>query len=204
MIAIIDYKAGNLASVSNAMNRLMARYQITNDIKALEQAQAVIFPGVGHAGSAMQDLRRNGLDEWLKHTKKPVLGICLGMQLLFESTTEGSTHTLGIIPGKLERFSPALDKVPHMGWNTVSPTRDHPLLASIEPGTHFYHVHSYFAPVTSHCIARSEYSAPFAAAVAYKNFTGVQFHPEKSGKPGEQLLRNFLNMAYDGPHSMLA
>ncbi len=197
MIAIIDYKAGNLASVSNAMDRLMADYRITNEIATLNQADAVIFPGVGHAGSAMKDLHRNRLVDWLRSTQKPVLGICLGMQLFFDATSEGATETLRIIPGKLEKFDPKKDKVPHMGWNTVTPTKSHPLLRNIAPGTHFYHVHSYYAPVTDHTIARSVYSEPFTAAAAYKNFMGVQFHPEKSGNHGLQLLQNFTDMVYE-------
>ncbi len=204
MIAIIDYKAGNLASVSNALDRLMAGYIITNRPDNLDNADAVIFPGVGHAGSAMKDLKQNGLDVWLKQTTKPVLGICLGMQLFFETTTEGKTDTLGVIPGRLEKFDSSKGKVPHMGWNTVSIRKKHPLMAGIAPGTHFYHVHSYFAPVTGHTIAESAYSAPFTAAAAYKNYVGVQFHPEKSGSAGEQLLRNFLNMVYGGTRTTMA
>ncbi|MDG5768099.1 imidazole glycerol phosphate synthase subunit HisH [Balneolales bacterium ANBcel1] len=216
MIAIIDYKAGNLASVSNAMDRLKAAYRITNKISVLEDADAVIFPGVGHAGSAMRDLQANGLDTWLRQTRKPVLGICLGMQLLYEDTTEGPTRTLGIVPGRLKRFLPEKGKVPHMGWNTVLPAgtdpaveapppsgdpspdlgQTHPLFNNITPGTHFYHVHSYYAPVTGHTIAQSRYSEPFTAAVAFNNFMGVQFHPEKSGIPGQQVLQNFVDLVY--------
>lgn len=198
MIAIIDYKAGNLASVSNAMDRLAARYRITNNMADLDEAAAVIFPGVGHAGPAMDDLKYNGLDDWLRATQKPVLGICLGMQLFYESTTEGPTDTLGILPGRLEMFDPAQDKVPHMGWNTVTLQKEHPLMRDIAPDTHFYHVHSYYAPVTPDTVATSHYQTPFAAVVARDNFMGVQFHPEKSGPAGEQLLRNFVNMVYGG------
>ncbi len=204
MIAIIDYKAGNLASVSNAMDRLMADYRITNKRTILDEADAVIFPGVGHAGSAMRDLQKNGLDRWLIETTKPVLGICLGMQLLYETTTEGPTNTLGIIPGRLEKFDSSLGKVPHMGWNTVIPVITHPLFHNITPGSHFYHVHSYYAPVLEHTIAESTYSVAFTAAVAYKNYLGVQFHPEKSGKAGQQLLRNFVDMIYGGERTVRA
>lgn len=204
MIAIIDYKAGNLASVSNAMDRLMADYRITNSRAVLDEADAVIFPGVGHAGSAMNDLQQNGLDTWLKQTGKPVLGICLGMQLLYEASTEGKTEALGIIPGKLKKFDTSKVKVPHMGWNTISVTSRHPVMKQISPDTHFYHVHSYYAPVTGNTIAESVYSEPFTAAVAWKNYVGVQFHPEKSGPAGEQLLRNFLNMVYGGIRTTVA
>ena len=194
MIAIIDYKAGNLASVSNALQRLGASYEITSKTDDLDRASAVIFPGVGHAASAMQDLARNGLDRWLRETRRPVLGICLGMQLLYESSSEGGTRALGIVPGTLNRFSAATGKVPHMGWNAVTPLSDHPLSKGIAAGTHFYHVHSYYAPVTAHTIASSRYTDEFTAAVAWQNFCGVQFRPEKSGMPGEKLLANFLTM----------
>ncbi len=204
MIAIIDYRAGNLASVSNAMDRLQAAYRISNRIPDLDEADAVIFPGVGHAGSAMADLQKNGLDTWLKETKKPVLGICLGMQLLYESTTEGPTQTLGVLPGRLEKFDSTKNKVPHMGWNTVTERRAHPLLRNILPGSHFYHVHSYYAPVTEHTIAESTYSITFTAIAARNNFMGVQFHPEKSGPAGEKLLRNFLEMVYGGMRYTMA
>lgn len=196
MIAIIDYKAGNLASVSNAMERLQAEYRITSNKDVLDEADAVIFPGVGHAGSAMKDLQKNGLDSWLQEARKPVLGICLGMQLFYDETGEGATRALGIIPGKLEKFNSELDKVPHMGWNTVILRNPHPLMHNIAPDTHFYHVHSYYAPVTDHTIAVSHYSTAFTAVAARNNFLGVQFHPEKSGQPGEQLLRNFLDIVY--------
>ncbi len=207
MIAIIDYKAGNLASVSNALDRLAASYIITNRMPDLDQADAIIFPGVGHAVSAMRDLQLNGLDAWLRETRKPVLGICLGMQLLYESTTEGPTETLGVLPGRLTKFDASRQKVPHMGWNTVEtcPGKEHhPLLKSIPAGTHFYHVHSYFAPVTADTVATATYSHPFSAIASRGNFMGVQFHPEKSGKPGEQLLRNFLDLAYGGMRTVSA
>jgi len=203
MIAIIDYKAGNLASVSNAMDRLMADYIVTNRIPDLDKANAVIFPGVGHAESAMNDLKKNRLDTWLRETKKPVLGICLGMQLFYDATTEGPTETLGVIPGRLEKFDATNEKVPHMGWNTITIRKQHPLLNEIPDGTHFYHVHSYFAPVSEFTLAESEYAKPFTAIAARNNFMGVQFHPEKSGPAGEQLLRNFLNLVYTGGRTVL-
>ncbi len=208
MIAIIDYKSGNLASVSNAMDRLMADYLITNSIPALDEADAVIFPGVGHAAPAMKELHQDGLVTWLKNTRKPVLGICLGMQLLYESTTEGPTETLGILPGRLEKFDASQHKVPHMGWNTVTMQPDHqnhPLLRYIAPETHFYFVHSYFAPMTGHTVATSHYAAGrFTAIAARDNFMGVQFHPEKSGPAGEQLLRNFTELVHGGMRSVSA
>ncbi len=117
MIGIIRYRAGNLASVSNALDRLDADYRVTDVISELEACDSILFPGVGHAASAMEDLREKGLDNWLKQTKKPVLGICVGMQLLFDSTEEGNCQALGIVPGRLKRFDDKQDKVPHMGWN---------------------------------------------------------------------------------------
>lgn len=195
MIGIINYKAGNLASVANALKRLDAEYVISDDTGTLEQARGIIFPGVGHAEPAMQSLQENGLDSWLGTTSKPVLGICLGMQLLYEESEEGSTAGLGLIPGKLKKFNASLKKVPHMGWNTFTETGSHPLLKGIGRDDYFYYVHSYYAPRTPQTIATCHYIQPFAAAVAQENIMGVQFHPEKSGRPGERLLRNFLDMA---------
>ncbi|MEX1123553.1 MAG: imidazole glycerol phosphate synthase subunit HisH, partial [Balneolales bacterium] len=130
--------------------------------------------------------------KFLKTTDKPVLGICLGMQLFYESTEEGDTDGLGIIPGRLLKFDPAQGKVPHMGWNTIDIQANHPVLEGIESGSYFYHVHSYYAPINEYTLASGEYINSFASIVAYKNYTGVQFHPEKSGKNGEKLLENFL------------
>lgn len=194
MIAIINYEAGNLASVSNALTRLQADFIVTNQITDLEAADAVIFPGVGHARPAMQALRKHGLDTWLKHTDKPILGICLGMQLLFDSSEEGETEGLGLIPGRLKRFEPETDKIPHMGWNTFSSVEDHPLLAGLDDKRHFYYVHSYYAPVNNYTLASCHYINEFASVVGKDNVVGVQFHPEKSGEAGALLLRNFLGL----------
>lgn len=192
MIAIINYKAGNLASVSNALNRLGADFIITNKKDELNNSDAVIFPGVGHAYSAMESLRENELVSWLQGTEKPVLGICLGMQLLFESTEEGDTQGLGIIPGRLKKFDSSKDKVPHMGWNTFTEVKSHPLLKGISTDQFFYFVHSYFAPVNEFTLAECSYISNFAAVVGHDNYMGVQFHPEKSGDVGSLLLQNFL------------
>lgn len=192
MIAIIDYKAGNLASVSNALKRLGAEFTVTNHKDVLATAEAIVFPGVGHAWTAMEALRETGMDVYLKNTRKPVLGICLGMQLFYESSEEGNTDGLGIIPGRLKKFDSSQGKVPHMGWNTIDFNTGHPILKGIDPGSYFYHVHSYYAPVNDQTLATSNYINPFASIVAYKNYTGLQFHPEKSGKNGELLLDNFL------------
>lgn len=131
MIAIIKYKAGNTASVANALDRLGAQYFFAETPKELESAKAVIFPGVGHASAAMESLKEKGVDEWLKNTRKPVLGICVGMQLLFESSTEGDTVGLGIIPGSLNKFDSSKAKVPHMGWNKLKDHEDHPIMKNL-------------------------------------------------------------------------
>jgi len=192
MIGIIQYRAGNLASVSNALDRLGAEYRISDNRNTLDQCQAILFPGVGHAASAMEDLRNRGLDQWLRQTRKPVLGICLGMQLLYEESEEGESTTLGILPGKLQQFNPELGKVPHMGWNRLHELSPHPILKGIREEDHFYFVHSYHAPVTKHTLARCHYGVDFAAVAGRDNFIGVQFHPEKSADTGMLLLENFL------------
>jgi len=197
MIAIINYDAGNLASVSNALDRLDEKYIVSNKPEELEASDAVIFPGVGHALPAMQSLKKQGLDHFLKETDKPVLGICLGMQLLFESSEEGDTEGLGIIPGKLKKFDETRDKVPHMGWNTFTETTDCPLLNGISTRQYFYYVHSFYAPVNEYSLASCHYINDFCAVVGKDNVMGVQFHPEKSGTTGSLLLQNFLEFVHD-------
>ncbi|MEO1022757.1 MAG: imidazole glycerol phosphate synthase subunit HisH [Bacteroidota bacterium] len=196
MIAVIKYKAGNIASVTNALDRLGAYYFIAEKPNELESSKAVIFPGVGHAGTAMKSLREKGVDKWLKQTTKPVLGICVGMQLLYESSTEGDTTGLGIIPGKLEKFDETKGKVPHMGWNVITKNDGHPLLKCISEKQYLYFVHSYYAPINDFTIGEGDYVNKFAAAVAKDNFMGVQFHPEKSGQVGSLILQNFLDLVH--------
>jgi glutamine amidotransferase len=206
LIAIIDYKAGNLASVSNALHRIGAEHLITNKMDELELADKIIFPGVGHAWAAMDALREHGLDAWLRTTSKPVLGICLGMQLLYDSSEEGGdTPGLGLISGRLKRFDSSIGKVPHMGWNDVrsgmreagcgmQQERSEMHYASSIQHPAFYFVHSYYAPITPETTGITEYNGQrFAASVKRGNFEGVQFHPEKSGAAGEELLREFCN-----------
>lgn len=194
MISIIDYKAGNLASVSNALDRLGVEHRITFNKEELESSEAVIFPGVGHAQAAMNALRERDLVQWLKTTDKPLLGICLGMQLLYESSEEGETEGLGRIPGRLLKFDDSSVKVPHLGWNDFDLKKDHPLLNNLEIRSTFYYVHSYYAPITEHTLASCNYDISFAAVAASGNVMGVQFHPEKSGQNGEILLSNFMQM----------
>jgi glutamine amidotransferase len=196
MIALIKYRAGNIASVSNALERLGVDFYLAETTAQLDKADGVIFPGVGHAYSAMESLKENGIDEWLKSTKKPVLGICVGMQLLFESSTEGDTKGLGVIPGKLLKFESSKEKVPHMGWNSVQKQADHPLLQHISDEDFLYFVHSYYAPESDFSVATCDYITPFSAVVSKDNYFGVQFHPEKSGKLGAQILQNFVDYVY--------
>jgi glutamine amidotransferase len=195
MIAIIKYKAGNTASVANALDRLNAEYFFAETPEQLEHAEAVIFPGVGHASSAMESLQKKGVDEWLKNTQKPVLGICVGMQLFFESSSEGDTKGLGVIPGRLQKFDETQDKVPHMGWNRIEVTNSHPILNNVLPENYLYFVHSYYAPIIEYALASCTYINHFSAIVAKNNYIGVQFHPEKSGKVGSLILQNFLTLA---------
>jgi imidazole glycerol-phosphate synthase subunit HisH len=196
MIGIIKYQAGNLTSVSNALKRLEADHFISDVPDELEEAEGIIFPGVGHAGAAMDDLRSRDLDVWLKNTTKPVLGICLGMQLLYESSEEGESTTLGIIPGRLKKFDSSKAKVPHMGWNQFEPLKDHSLISGIDSNQFLYYVHGYYAPANDYTLATCNYITDFAAVVAKDNFMGVQFHPEKSGSVGSLLLQNFVDMVH--------
>lgn len=194
MIAIINYEAGNLASVSNALKRLDAPHIITDKKEELDEADGIIFPGVGHAEPAMKSLQKNGLDQWIKATHKPVLGICLGMQLFYESSEEGDSKGLGVIPGRLKKFDSSKAKVPHMGWNTVSETKSHPIFDGIDDDPFFYFVHSYYAPVSEYTLGSCNYIRDFSAVVGKDNYVGVQFHPEKSGEAGSLLLQNFIQM----------
>jgi imidazole glycerol-phosphate synthase subunit HisH len=196
MIGIIDYGAGNIRSVSNALNRLSVPHVVSNNYHELDQSDKLIFPGVGEARSAMNALARTELIDWLKEVTVPFLGICLGMQLLFEHTTERATDCLGIISGTNERFNsekPQL-KVPHMGWNQIQQNENNPLFSEIKSGEYFYFVHSYYAPIVPATIGMTEYDVQFTSAVQKNNFYGVQFHPEKSSKAGLQLLKNFIEL----------
>lgn len=196
LIGIIEYGAGNIRSVSNALDRLDVPHFISNDRNELDKADKLIFPGVGEARSAIDALIKAGLTDWLKQIKVPFLGICLGMQLLLERTTERSTDCLGLVAGVNERFvgGQSALKVPHMGWNQVQYRENCPLFAGIASGGNFYFVHSYFAPLVSATIGITEYGVQFTSALRQKNYYGVQFHPEKSGRIGLQLLKNFIEL----------
>ena len=190
MIAIVKYNAGNTRSVENAVKRLGYECIVTDDVQQLQQAGKVIFPGVGEAASAMAYLEEKGLDVVIKSLQQPVLGICLGLQLLCRSSEEGNTKGLGIFDAVVKKFPPQ-DIVPHMGWNNLSEC-DSPLFKGITSNDNVYFVHSYYAEVSVDTIAQCNYILPFSAALQKDNFYAVQFHTEKSGAVGEQILKNFL------------
>lgn len=190
LIGLIRYGSGNLRSVENALRRLNVPTVISDDPSVLGRAAKLIFPGVGEARSAMERLSDTGLLSWLRGTTQPFLGICLGMQLLFDRSTERETDCLGVLPGTITKF--VSGKVPHMGWNTVEPTGDDPLWSGVRPNAYFYFVHSYYAPLGDFTIGRTEYGSFFSSAVRRGSRWGVQFHPEKSGPEGLKLLRNFV------------
>lgn len=196
MVGIIHYGAGNIRSVINALNRLEVRHFVSDNRQELLKAEKLIFPGVGEARSAMESLAGVGLIEWLKEVTVPFLGICLGMQLLFERTTERTTECLGIIPGTIERFDSEQFtlKVPHMGWNQVNQDSTCPLFSGIDSGEYFYFVHSYYAPIVAMTIGSTKYGVTFSSAVQKNNYYGVQFHPEKSGTVGSKILKNFVEL----------
>jgi glutamine amidotransferase len=194
MIGIIDYGAGNIKSVGNALDRLGVNYFVSSNINQLQKAEKLILPGVGEARSAMESLDRVGLIEWLKTVKVPFLGICIGMQVLFEHSDERDTKCLGVIPGSVSKFNAADVKVPHMGWNEVLIQKESPLFQGIRDRQFFYFVHSYYASVVERTIGSTEYSQRFSAAVQKDNFFGVQFHAEKSGRAGLSVLKNFIEL----------
>jgi glutamine amidotransferase len=196
VIGIINYGSGNIRSVTNALHRLNVPHIVSDNRKELHKADKLIFPGVGEARSAMDALAHTGLTDWLKDVTVPFLGICLGMQLLFEHTTERATDCLGIISGTNMRFISEKSelKVPHMGWNQVQHHGDTPLFSGIKSGENFYFVHSYYAPLVPSTVGQTEYGVQFTSALHQNNYYGVQFHPEKSGKAGLQLLKNFIDL----------
>lgn len=194
-VAIIKYNAGNICSVDYALKRLGVAPIITADPEILRKADKVIFPGVGEALTTMEYLRAHRLDEVIQTLKQPVLGICLGMQLLCQHSEEGDTDCLGIFPADVKRFQPIRheDKVPHMGWNTLSHVNSDLFKGDLE-GKFVYFVHSYYVPVNAYTAATTDYIQPFSASLHKANFYATQFHPEKSGCVGEQILKNFLQL----------
>lgn len=191
-IVIIDYGAGNIQSIEFALNRLGYSAELTDDPQLIQQADKVIFPGVGEASSAMAKLKSKGLDQLIPTLKQPVLGICLGMQLMCTYSEEGSTPGLGIFKVDVQRFDGSL-KVPQMGWNQITDLKS-PLFTDVQEASFMYSVHSYYVPDNPQTIASSTYGFSYAAAMAKDNFYAVQFHPEKSSKDGSKIIANFLNL----------
>lgn len=191
-IVIIDYEAGNVQSVKYALERLAVSAEISNCETSIRKADKVIFPGVGEASWAMQKLKETGLDKLIPTLKQPVLGICLGMQLMCASSEEGNTRGLGIFPVETLKF-PAEDKVPHMGWNQLKQLNGE-LFSDIKNESFVYFVHSYYVPVNKFTSSKTNYIRPFSASLQKDNFYACQFHPEKSGDIGQEILSNFINL----------
>jgi len=196
MIAIADYGIGNLGSVTKAFRHVGAETVLTGDLETLRRADALILPGDGAFGATMDEIRSRGMVPVLKEAAdkgKPLLGICIGMQLLFEESEEHGRHEgLGLLPGRVRRFSDDL-VVPHMGWNRLKPTQKHTLLEGVEPGSHVYFVHSYYCDAPADVVlASSDYGSDFAAIVGRGNILGSQFHPEKSQHVGLRMVENFV------------
>lgn len=194
MIALIDYGAGNVASVANALEELNQNYKITSNELEICGAEKVIFPGVGEASYAVKKLHMLNLFTVLRIVKKPVLGICLGMQLMADESSEGNVTCLGIFPGKAEKFNSSNVKVPHMGWNNVEIKNGSKLFNGIKNGERFYFAHSYYLPENEFATSITNHEIKFAASMEKENYYGVQFHPEKSGDAGMQLLKNFAEL----------
>lgn len=193
-IAIVKYNAGNLYSVVNAFRRLGVEPVITDDAERIAKADKVIFPGQGSALTTMTYLRAHKWDELIRSLRQPVLGICVGQQLLCRHSEEGDVDCIGVFPADVKRFQPTRheDKVPAMGWQALHQLNS-PLFTGIDEGAYVYFVHSYYVPLCPYTIAQADYILPYSAALHKDNFWATQFHPEKSGKVGEQLLRNFLD-----------
>lgn len=211
MIAIVDYEAGNLASVERALRRVRAECCVTQEPEALMKAERIVFPGVGAAGKAMAELRRLGLDQALAHTFRkgtPILGICIGAQIILERSAENQTPCLGLLPGEVAGFPDSLPdgegrnlKVPHMGWNSVRVIRPHPLFEGLREADEFYFVHSYFPrpSAVEDVYGTTHYGITFPSVIGHRNLVACQFHLEKSGPPGLRMLENFCR--WDGRHA---
>lgn len=202
---IVDTGCANLSSVKFAIERLGFSVIISDDINVIKQADKVILPGVGSAKHAMANIIKKGLVETLQNLKQPVLGFCLGMQLMTESSTEGKKGSiesssgevikcLGLIPTKVEPLNAQGSRLPHMGWNTLNSITNHPVFKDINIGDYFYFVHSFAAPVSEYTIASTQYGSEFSAAIAKGNFIGCQFHPERSSELGSKIIKNFLEL----------
>ena len=191
-VVLIKYNAGNIQSVLNALERLGVVAEVTDDKERIQNADKVVFPGVGAANSAMNSLQEAGLDDTIKSLRQPVLGICVGMQLLCEHSEESDTACLGIVPITVKKFSGVL-KVPQVGWNTIYDLQS-PLFKGISNDSYIYNVHSYFAEDSPYTIAKCEYGIEYAAAIQKDNFYGVQFHTEKSAEIGDKIIKNFLDI----------
>ena len=194
MIAIVDYKMGNLRSVKNALQRLGAEFVVTADADVIRSADRVLLPGVGNAAEAMENLRAVGLVEVIRSLRRPVLGICVGMQVMCRHSEEGDVECMGIFDARVKRFVAAEDvKVPHMGWNKIG-NLESKLFKGIDGGEYVYFVHSFYPELCPDTIATTRHGQMFSAALKYENFYGTQFHPEKSGDVGERIIANFLKL----------
>lgn len=195
-VAIIKYNAGNIFSVDCALRRIGVTAEITDDPEKISKADKVIFPGVGEASSAMAHLRHHRLDEVIRNLSQPLLGICIGQQLLCAHSEEGDTDCIGIFDVPVKRFQPSADglKIPHMGWNRVKLTTENPLLTEALDNNFVYYVHSFYVPLNCWTIAKTKYIGEFSAAMRKDNFFATQFHPEKSGDVGERILKNFIEL----------
>ena len=194
MIAVIDYNMGNIASLGHALRRLGADWELTSDPEVIHKASHVILPGVGNAAEAMENLKALGLPEVIWKIRRPVLGICVGMQVMCRHSEEGDADCMGIFDARVKRFEelPGI-KVPHMGWSPLS-NMESKLFNGIDKGAYVYFVHSYYAPLCPDTIATARHPGLFSAALKYENFYGTQFHPEKSGDVGHHILVNFINL----------
>ena len=197
-VAIVKYNAGNIYSVVNALHRMGIEPLLTDDAELLQKADRVLFPGQGHAGEAMEYLKARRLDEVIRDLKQPVFGICVGQQLLCKHSEEGDADCIGIFDAEVKRFQPEKheDKVPCMGWQNLSNLKS-PLMEGLGENPYVYFVHSYYVPVCEETIATADYILPYSASMHKDNFYTCQFHPEKSGKVGERILENFLQLTID-------
>ncbi len=194
MIGVVDYEAGNIASISNALTAIGAEFIVSSDSHKLEVCSGIILPGVGAAPGAMASLEQHELAGFLKSASVPLLGVCLGMQLFYENSEEGSTTCLGILHGTVKKFDKRTSKIPHMGWNVVEQGLSIPLMEGISTKEYFYFAHSYYSPVDETTVAFTDEGVRFASVNQSGTVMGVQFHPEKSGTVGLKLLKNFANL----------